>query len=272
MPPIAVYRVNFANGNLTPELDLLGWGPMVQSAAVAGKVESHSEPGGLHLSYTRQFQDPLGENRVHLPLPAMALPLPIRLFTRVSFDSPKGVTARFPTGVFAEVEPWAVALRVRFGSVGAAAGGVDGETHVTCQFRSTGVRLNTPMSLQRDAATVLDGPLNYNKYQGLWWILPPSRFQLEHAFCGIPTRVRPQDEFHVTGSGSLSLLGKQDHRVYSHKNFSGPTAAFIKELSVVLTMTEASFGRISARVRTFTLFLLTTTPGADVLLEDVVPT
>jgi hypothetical protein len=58
MPPIAVYRVNFANGNLTPELDLLGWGPMVQSAAVPGKVESHSEPGGLHLSYTRQFQDP----------------------------------------------------------------------------------------------------------------------------------------------------------------------------------------------------------------------
>ena len=256
MPPIAVYRVDFAGGNLTPELDVHGWGPMVLSPPVAG-IDSQNEPGGLHLYYRREFHEPPGEHRVRVPVPREALPLPIRLFTRVSFESPKGI-ARFPAGVMAELEPWAVALRVRFGSLVAVPGSEDESAHVTCQFHPLGVRLNTPFSLQGDPAAILDGPLDYGKYQGGWWLFPPTSFHLEHAFCGIPARVASQDQPHIVGSGSLSIGGKQDHRVYSHGSYSGPTEeGFIKELSVVLTMTAASYGDISVRLRTFTLFLVT---------------
>ena len=271
MPPIAIYRVNFAGGNLTPELDVKGFGPMEQSPTVPGRIESRKQAGGLHLMYNREFQDTLGENRVHLPFPEKALPLPLRLFTEVTFELPKGVTATFPTGVFAEVEPWAIALRVRFGSVGAAAGVVDGAPPVTCQFHRTGVRLNTPRSLQGDGPTLLDGPLDYKKYRGIRGVRNRTRFQMEHAFCGIPSAVASQDKRQVPGSGSLSVGRKRDHRVYSHKNFSGTTAAFIKELSIVLTMTDASFGRISARLRTFTL-LLNTPSGAGAPAEETDPT
>jgi hypothetical protein len=270
MPPIDIYRVNFAGGNLIPELDLKGFGPMEQSATVPGKIESRKQERGLHLLYNREFQDTLGENRVHLPLPERALPLPIRLFTRVTFELPKGVTARFPPGVFAEVEPWAVALRVRFGSLGAAAGVVDGAPPVTCQFHRTGVRLNIPRSLQGDGPTLVDGPLDYDQYRGIQGVRNRTGFSLEHAYCGIPSPVASQDRRHVPGSGSLSVGRKRDHRVYSHTSFSGTTAAFIKELSIVLTMTDGSFGRISARLRSFAL-LMNTPPGAGASAEETDP-
>ena len=265
MPPIDIYRVNFAGGNLAPELDLKGFGPMQQSAPVPGRIESRKQAGGLHLLYNREFQDKLGENRVHLAFPEGAFPLPIRLFTRVTFELPKGVTATLPAGVFAEVEPWAIALRVRFGSLGAAAGIVDGAPPVTCQFHRTGVRLNAPRSLQSDGPTLLDGPLDYDKYRAVRGDRKRTGFHLEHAFCGLPSAVASQDKRHVAGSGSLAVGRKRDHRVYSHTSFSGTTAAFIKELSIVLTMTDLSFGRISARLRTFTLLLNTPSgPGAPV--------
>ena len=264
MPPIPIYRVNFNDGNLQPALDVNGWGPMGQSGHVPGKIESWPEPDGLHLSYTRQLADTLGENRVHIPLPAMALPLSIRLFTRVSFDSPAATAVRLPAGTFGEVEPWAVALRVGFGSLDA--GAIDGRSVVTCQFHRTGVRLNTPLALQRDGGpSVLDGPLDYNKYRGSWF-RRPTRFYLEHAFCG----ATPQQNPHVTGSGSLLISpGRQDHRVYSSKTSSGATTAFIKELSIVLTMTDSSFGRISARLRTFTLYVQDNASGVDEITDGI---
>jgi hypothetical protein len=264
LPPIAIYRVNFNDGNLQPALDVNGWGPMRQSGHVPGVIESWPEPDGLHLSYTRRYLEATGENRVHIPLPAMALPLSIRLFTRVSFDFPMATTFRVPSGI-AEFEAWAVALRVRFGSLGQDPGAVDARTHVTCQFHKTGVRLNTPMSLQRDGPSVLDSPLDYSEYRGSWF-RRPTRFYLEHAFCGFT----PQQNPHVTGSGSLSMLpGTQDHRVYSNKNSSGATTRFIKELSIVLTMTEASFGRISARLRTFTLYVQSTASGVGETTDEI---
>jgi hypothetical protein len=263
LPPIPIYRVNFNDGNLQPALHVNGWGPMRQSGHVPGKIESRPEPGGLHLSYTRQLADALGENSVQIPLPAMALPLSIRMFTRVSFDSPRGTDVRLPINTLGEVEPWAVALRVGFGSLDASA--IDGRSVVTCQFHRTGVRLNTPLALQRDGPSVLDGPLDYNKYQGSWF-RRPTRFYLEHAFCG----VTPQQNPHVTGSGSLSLLpGRNDHRVYSSKTSSGATAAFIKELSIILTMTDSSFGRISARLRTFTLYVQDNASGVGEIADEI---
>ena len=264
MPPIAIYRVNFNDGNLQPVLDVNGWGPMRQSDHVAGVIESWPEPDGLHLSYTRRYPEATGENRVHIPLPAMALPLSTRLFTRVSFDFPMATTFRVPSGI-AEFDAWAVALRVRFGSLGQAPDASDGRTHVTCQFHTTGVRLNTPMSLQRDGPSVLDSPLDYRKYRGTWF-RRPTRFDLEHAFCG----VTPQQNPHVTGSGSLSMFpGRKDHRVYSNKSSSGTTPAFIKELSILLTTTEVSFGRISARLRAFTLYLQSTASGVGEVAGEI---
>ena len=259
MPPIAIYHVNFANGNLAPDLDVHGWGAMVQSPPVAGVIESQPESRGVSLRYTRQMGTDRGENRLHIPLPPVALPSTSRLITRVGFDKPRASTRGFSEG--ATVEPWAVALRVRFGTLGMVPGAIDGVAHVSCQFHPTGVRLNTPGALQKDPAGVIDGPLDYTRYYDFLRLTPP-RFTLEHAFCGYHGTIPPQHNPHVTGSGSLTLLGKQDHRVYSKGTFSGVAGgAFIKELSVILTMTDGRVGWISARIRFFTLFLQSSMPN-----------
>ena len=57
--------------------------------------------------------------------------------------------------------------------------------------------------------------------------------------------------------------------MYSRRSFVGGTAAFIKELSIVLTMTDASFGRISARLRTFRLYVQNIPSNETEFTDDI---
>jgi hypothetical protein len=160
-------------------------------------------------------------------------------------------------------EPWAVVLNA----------GVDGNfltattVFVSCQFHRrgpSGVRLNTPGSLQNDQANYLESPLNYKSYQGGLiaprddrWIQPPL-FSLAHSFCGIGAN--QSEILHTSGSGFLKLTRiwppeLRDHRIYSCKSLTDDSANMITSIGAVgiSIVTNSGIGRLSARFRSFSV-------------------
>lgn len=166
-------------------------------------------------------------------------------------------------------EPWAVALSVSPTSDLLS----DRMVNLTCQFNRVfdGVRLNTPKdpqgtgSLQADKAACLESPLDYGLYQGGYMAFPngtdgvvdPPIFSLEHSFCGWNAETND----HTPGSGTLKIYRSwqpevQDHRVFSSDaiaSYPGQVTA-IGALGVSL-VTLSGFGRMSVRLRTFSIWV-----------------
>ncbi|HSE41969.1 MAG TPA: hypothetical protein VLH08_14490, partial [Acidobacteriota bacterium] len=126
----------------------------------------------------------------------------------------------------------------------------------------TGVRLNTPFSLQSDQPAYLESPLNYKSYQGGLlapyddrWIAPPI-LSLAHSFCGIGAN----DIAHTSGCGFLKLTRiwppeLRDHRVYSSNTLIHQGSAAITSVGAlgVSIATLRGEGRVSARLRSFSV-------------------
>lgn len=229
-----VYSVDFKRGDLTPTLDTLGWGPMVvgDSGPAANPVSS-GDPQGLTLSVTGAG-GPAGIG-VHVVFDEDELSLETRLVCRVEFERPQVVSGN--------PEPWAVALAVKFGDESFA--GNEKLAAVTCQFRPTGVRLNTPQHLEGDQAVdvISMTPVNYGA-------LTPGHFTLEHYFCGVNAAGRQ-----AVGFGTLSIgapIGEDDQRVYSNAQLSDGSQDWIGALGVTLA-TLTGNGRFSVRLRSFSV-------------------
>jgi hypothetical protein len=168
-------------------------------------------------------------------------------------------------------EPWAVSLNVKGGDGTLLA--QKGVVHLTCQFNRiyNGVRLNTPSGMEQsdfDQPIPIDSPLDYVRYQsqlpswleglGLDWLFAAPVFTLEHSFCGWGAL----DNRHNAGAGSLTMrkangAEKKDHRVYSSKAKIDAPLNTQDEPTVqsigISVLTSSGVGRISARIRTFSL-------------------
>jgi hypothetical protein len=147
MPPTEVYVVEFANGTLTPTVDINAWGDMQPAGSVTGNQQNFVM-GGLDLVAFRPI-DPPGDdkgppvvNSVYVTPAPGAVPIDSRLLIRVEFDRPGAL----PAGPGVKAEPWAVALKL-------ADKPWDHpwqvKIAVTCQFnnetlRRNGVRLHDP--------------------------------------------------------------------------------------------------------------------------------
>jgi hypothetical protein len=275
MPAIETYAVRFANGNLTPHLNLNGWPEMTN--ATEARAGSSSDAAGRILTCTRKAEEKRVENRVELRPPTGAISLANRLFLRATFDLP-GAQRHDRDHRDVSPEPWAVSLYLR----GGGRGRVESQTiTVTCQFHRgyNGVRLNTPSpsALQQnptDQSIPLDSPLDYARYQppelvqvvaGLNFLIPMERFfpaplfTLTHSFCGWGVA----DHRHNPGSAALSMRDwkgseRKDHRDYSSSLFStaGDTLleriSFIEAVGISL-VTASGIGDISVRARSFSL-------------------
>ncbi|HKP68409.1 MAG TPA: hypothetical protein VJV05_03930 [Pyrinomonadaceae bacterium] len=277
MPFENVYRVNFANGNLQPDWNPIGWPRM----KVTDPATAAADPEGLKLSLVRRPTgpaDPLSTD-VYVA-PRGGLSLDARLLLRVGFDLPNAVPARFPRGVEPiPPEPWAVTLWVSPTTQLASTTSLN----VTCQFRTPGIRLNTPGSLQKDQGATSDAPLDYLSYQRHQARAPgsndyyievgPPVFTLEHSFCGWNARTNG----HTPGMGALEILRPwlehppwsrnpkvKDHRVYSSTAMLPPGATTsiqdkIRALGVSIA-TINGMGRMSARLRTFEIWVNVSAP------------
>jgi hypothetical protein len=187
-------------------------------------------------------------------------------------------------------EPWAVGVKVKkFATRAVDPQGnpifVDTQGDpfigVTCQFRSTGVRLNTPSALQQDGsytATDLNSPLNYDQYQGPQPAdhdAPPTShsvptpFVLQFLFCGVqavPNPPPPRNPLgYAVGWGFLSIGTKSDQRVFSRDSLWELTfpldtiAAFGASVA-----TQTGNGTFGARLRTFAVDLWPAIPVSPI--------
>jgi hypothetical protein len=290
VPPVESYSVNFANGNLRPHWNSYLWDAMKEGeSSPDDSPNSWGDYAGLNLTISRAITTsldattgrPPATKSVYLIPPPGVVTLDNRLMMRVEFDLPlaepwvaspadKRATLQPFAGDSTGPEPWAVALNVKFGYENDRT--TDRAVTVTCQFSrdDDGVRLNTPGSLQKgERAGCLDSPLDYAKYQArrdseiLDKLYPPKRFILEHAFCGYGAAAAANG--HTPGSGSLIIRqagwfpepDKTDHRVYSSSALSavGEPETSIGALGVSL-VTAIGVGRLTVRLRTFTLFFM----------------
>ncbi len=173
-------------------------------------------------------------------------------------------SALFPD---AAPEPWALGLNV-------APSGIVPDPNminVTCQFHRNpdGVRLNTPTGLQLDQPSNLESPLDYGRYQGGYMAFPdgtdgvvdPPIFTLEHSFCGWGWDTLEDALKHNPGAGFLKINRTYpphevwDHRAYSTNKLRGaepPPVVHVGAVGVTL-VTQQGFGRISVRLRTFSV-------------------
>lgn len=295
MPPVEIYAVNFAKGNLTPHVDARGWGIMQAGAGTLGEgdvVDQSGDWAGLRLTLKRVSLPGSGKalaaNGVYVVPPAGALLLESRLLLRVDFDSP---SASDPTDTVNQPEPWAVALVVK-------------EEHspnndlsepftaVTCQFnRRTawdGARLNVVNEEQKDQAAALDGGVGYGRFLRRIHNFPfrwPVPFALEHWFCGRQSGAaaalppHPPNIGHVAGLGALTIGKRRDWRAYSSTVLSGsarhtrvagtsPVTSFtappasLGALGVSLA-TISGTGRMSVRLRRFSVSSWTPVGGTE---------
>jgi hypothetical protein len=133
----------------------------------------------------------------------------------------------------------------------------------TCQFnrlKGSGIRLNTPLSLQGDQSDNLESPLDYPSYQGKHHI---PIFTLEQSFGGFDSVTTS----HYAGCGFLKisrlLEEKSDHRVCSWKTIPNngpgpnPTAEIndgIKCLGINLA-TLKGYGWMSVRIKLYEIWM-----------------
>ncbi|CAN5709794.1 hypothetical protein BH23GEM1_BH23GEM1_10580 [soil metagenome] len=288
MPSREIYAVNFANGNLTPSLDIYGWGDMRRghSAPEAGHTfNSHPEAEGLHLGISRaKTSGDFVSNSVHVipgfihPVTSSArrvspgemtgdVALDSRFIIRIEFDSPYATPLPHPEKVDPlPAEPWAVVLKLKL-SRDPNDKKSDGAVPVTCQFNSgsnpnvrEGARLNTPGALQRDQAVPIDSPLDYDKYQGSS-ARRPTLFVLEQAFCGVQAQAAPVPPApttpnspvgHAAGCGFLTIGGVgKDLRVFTNTGLSVATGS-IGAIGVAI-ITKNGIGRMSVLLRRFSI-------------------
>jgi hypothetical protein len=265
MPPVLIYTVDFSNGNLTPSLDVNGWGAMqMGNSGAAEKPESYHDSKGLTLSVFRSSATPPAHDAnqsVSVMLGNNVLPVASRLLLRTEFDRPWAQQTYIPltptnnqtagSNTTQAGAPWAVGIGPKFGGVNDTP--ADKRVPVTCQFNNVvgnGVRLNTPGSLQSGATAPVDSPLDYANY---WPANPGSVFTLEQAYSGIKPAARPAGNGHVVGCGYLTIGNRNDQRVFSNEAFSGAGAqAWIDALGVSI-VTTSGVGQISARLRSFSV-------------------
>jgi len=271
--PGLVYAVDFTGGNLSPWFDSRGWGSMRIGGTGGANAASSNNTYGLTLSVTRDQNDPaLITSAVYVLLPPNALPLSTRLRIRVEFDRPRAKPLPIRNPADGEIdtrslptpEPWAVVAIIK---LAATEVDTDGQAMVpvTCQFKRdlNGIRLNTPQAEQSDQATIFISPLNYDEWNPplwtdpfppvpTWWwtndLMPPRRFTLENAFCGIDSAAIGKRS---VGSGTLSVTGLgSDHRVFSH---TGITSSAQQDWIGALGASVATLGvgQMRARLRSF---------------------
>lgn len=231
MPAVEVYSVDFKRGNLDPDTDTQGWGPMVLgNSGAAANPTSSGDPQGLTLAVTGAGE--AAGIGVHVVFDDGQLPLQTRLVSRVEFDRPDVVNG--------SPEPWVVALAAKLDEEFTANKRL---AAVTCQFRQPGVRLNTPANLEGDPGAELITPLNYGA-------LTPGIFTLKNYFCGVKAVGRQS-----IGFGSLStssqIGAKEDQRLYSTAEMSGGQE-WIGALGVTIA-TITGQGRFTVRLRKFSV-------------------
>jgi len=281
MPSSRVYFVDFAGGNRSPVIDVFTWGAMIQVGSTFGTLtdSGQGDPEGFVLSAFRPSaattNDPDVSNSVYVIPTANKLPVESRLLMSLSFDRP---SSEMISGDAKSPEPWAVGAKIKKFANSVDTSKPDEPTiAVTCQFRSTGVRLNTPLALQTDnsrTATDLDSPLDYGRYEAPQVMDPdappsgpssPTRFVLQFLFCGVQAVPNPSSTRHplgyAVGWGLLSIGTKTDQRVLSHDSLWSNTEPPI-DLSAVHTIgafgasvVTQGHGTVRARLRTFAVDL-----------------
>ncbi len=244
MPAIMVYSVDFRDGNLSPEIDVSGWGAMTQGSSAGATVGSSSDSNGLNMSVSRHYNAPqFASHSVFVLLPANSCPVQTRLRLRTQFDRPEAVRLPVPESLdpaTTDPEPWAVALNIKLGGLPDVY--QEPMMTVTCQFNRdrNGVRLNTPGSLQRDDAKVMLTPLDYGHFGA-------KRFVLEHTYCGFNIDTIG----HSAGSGALSIAGLDpDQRVFSNNKLS--VGQWIGALGISIATIDG-IGRLSVHLRKFSV-------------------
>ena len=243
MPSKPVYAIDFKHGNLTPSLDLRGWGAMkLGNSGPAANPTSAGDAQGLDLTVTADGSGPAAIG-AYVVLDDGDLSLESRLLLRVEFDRPRGIPPAPP--VTGTPEPWAVALNVKFGNESFVPN--EPMVPVTCQFDRNlgGARLNTPRHLERDQAAILLSHLDYDA-------MTPAVFTLEHHFCGVKAEGR-----YAIGHGALDIgppIKSNDQRVYSNNGLSGGEQSSIGALGATL-VTQTGTGTIKVRLRTFAISL-----------------
>ncbi len=296
MPFGKLYAVNFANGNRHPHPDLEGWGDLLFAPPVSALLaNSYGVTEGLVLELARGEAAGADAAQTALYLaPAGGIALDSRLLMRVTFDRPRaegfpldshgefaeeieraqrstgeeGRPARvaeipgsaFPPdfgsapGTLTVPESWAVALILSPGQDLAQ----PQMSIATCQFRTHGVRLNTPGSIQRDTAETLESPLDYDAYKGGAIALPDGSvgefeaplFTLEHSFSGIePAHRVPTVDCGLLTISRSWLEPRRDHRLFSSDALTSPLAPSIGALGVALA--SLGVGRMTVRLRSF---------------------
>lgn len=263
MPPVLAYSVDFSHGNLTPSVDVKGWGAMQQGNTGPGdKPENFSDSKGITLSLFRSGASPNeASNSIYVVPPAGSLNVQSRLLLHAEFDSPWAQPNYVPlspsnfqtitSNTTQAGQAWAIALGCKFGNQNDLPG--EKRVVVTCQFTkttATGMRLNTPGFLQGDVSALLDTPLDYANY----W--PPSNtnlFVLEHLFCGVKSAHAPAGLGYSVGCGELTIGNRHDQRAYSNAGLSdagAPTS--IGALGITL-VTVSGVGQIIIRLRKFSV-------------------
>ena len=295
-----LYAVNFNNGNLQPHVNTNSWPDMVVTPSDPAIAETSPHPLGLRLRI--KPTEGTGASIDVVLLPPGGLDFDTRLLTRTTFDLPFAEGRRLDPGgpiegevepiarprddqsqtdaydqaggslasaipaqpVLSVPEPWAVALNFSRGKILSPADAI-----VTCQFRTDGVRLNTPGPLQIDPATsqpdkasLLISPLDYRQFEERAHRL--AHFTLEHSFCGYNAEANE----HTAGCGFLTIaipvfqggtISEQvlrDHRVYTSNKLTSvsPPITAIPSLGVSIA-TQTGIGNISVRLRSFSVWI-----------------
>jgi hypothetical protein len=176
-----------------------------------------------------------------------------RIRLRVEFDQPHAELLPRPADVDPETwapESWAVTLNIKT-RLPDVNDNPPSWIPVTCQFnrRLSGVRLNTPMSEQRDEAKVMlslprmtlsPDALDYGSLGG-------KRFTLEHTYGGYNIDTLG----HSAGCGSLQISGVgSDQRVFSQTGLAA--APSIGAVGITLATIDG-IGRMSVRLRNFSV-------------------
>lgn len=285
MPFKKIYAVKFWDGNpnLHPHVNERGWSDMKLGQSNA-QGEWYPDASGMTFRATRgpsvSPNPPPARNQVFVKMPYGGIPLKTLIRLQLTFDTPLGEgfapdETLHPTSYpfnpdLSQPESWAIGLNVSpYGDLSSDFANVN----VTCQFNRSetvgGFMLNTPGSLQGNAGTtLLRRPLDYSRYNPIhsWPV-----FILEHFFSGHVGAVKcghtpPETKTHTTGSGYLGYYDPlepthpleptlEDRRSYSSQVFLGtaPTGP-ISCLGATL-VTLQGVGRVSARFRTFTVWI-----------------
>lgn len=250
MPFVEIYSVNLTNHNpeLRPHVNKLGWPGMIAEPNLNQSPDWFLDFDGLYGSVTRNSTHSGFVRNNLFVAPPGGMPLESRIRMQLVFEEAYG------TGT--QPEPWAVALNVSPRPNLAT----DPMVNVSCQFtrlnEGEGYRLNTPGSLQRDTAALLEKPLRYDDFRRY-------RFALEHYFCGSPGpvtcgHVGAETKTHTTGCGRLSTnLGAEDYRIFSSDVFQRelPPNPMIGAIGTTLIMAAPAIGSMYVKLLSFRVWL-----------------